>query len=722
MSRRKRLSAVATTALVAAFPLFPLVADDAPSTKTDAPLAVSSNAAPNASPNVVYDAAAAFADFDVSLFEIPDGENAAFYRKRVADIQAEWSRCVLAYRERQREEARERGEKADDIDPGAVMLNAPLGKVAGGKESGGMFGAFVDAPADSVPARRAVALTDLYGRLANAAELPLEVRGKYYKNWLDAASAPLRDKSPQETKAFCEKTLADEKAKSPLDLARVLYLSERLALLEAFSPRPLEANLPTVERADIEKLLDVPEGESAEFYDKRNAELTSAALSFARGPGKDEELAKRLDEALRIVSELCSAALKAEADAFDRDAVKRLLDVPPGESAAFYLERYKETQEVWKRVSKLSQYQEGRDLGRLEVRLRAETLPEIHKRLAYADDLEPFERFQHLRTWLSSRDVAAIQNALDAEIARDETSEIDAVREPYVRWALLQKRVQTVATEARKALPEKERNSYGVDRFPPLAPEIQAELAALAEEIAERADDGALPWELGGSWSETAAGFAASVEREIHLDAAAPIYKEIYAALVDSEAEIDQKVCRELKRKINEAEFLGSTFEVPGLDLDGNPIDWKRFRGAPVLLATGGDLRYYAPNADREFMSRCVEAGLQIVRYCNDLESARRLAQRDLEDQGSFRRLQAQGFTSSSAPTPIADYVVPLEGRGPGDWPSEHGIIWAQFAVLFDAEGRVVATYPRLLNKNNAPEIADELRRLFPDVPLTERE
>ncbi|MBQ5789713.1 MAG: hypothetical protein IIW01_05440 [Thermoguttaceae bacterium] len=719
MSRRKRLSAVATTALVAAFPLFPLFADDATSTKPDAPLAVSSNAAPTASQDDVYDAATAFADFDVSLFEIPDGENAAFYRKRVADIQAEWTRCVFAYRERQREAARERGEKADDIDPGAVMLNAPLGKIAGGKESGGMSGAFVDAPADSVPARRAVALTDLYGRLANAAELPLEVRGKYYQNWLDAASAPLRDKSPQETKAFYEKTLADEKAKSPLDLARVLYLSKRLALLEAL--RPLEIKLPKVERADVEKLLDVPEGKSAEFYDKRNAELTSAALAFARGPGKDEELAKRLSEALRIVSELRSAALKAEAAAFDRDAVKRLLDVPPGESAAFYLERYQETQEVWKRVSKLSQYQEGRDLGRLEVRLRAETLPEIHKRLAYADDLEPLKRFQHLRTWLSSRDVAAIQSALEAEIARDETSEIDAVREPYVRYALLLKRVQTVATEARKALPENERNAYGAVRFPSLAPEIQAELASLADDIAKRADDGAQPWELGGSWAETAAGFAASVEREIHLDAAAPIYKEIYAALVDSDGETERQVCRELKRKIAESEFLGSTFEVPGLGLDGNPIDWKRFRGAPVLLVAGGVDATYAPGYDRDFLPKCVDAGLQIVRYCADLESARRLAQRDQEEAEQFQRFQSQGLEAFIGATSIAGYVVPVESRGPGDWPYEHGIIWTSFAVLFDADGRVLATSPRLLRQNNAPEIADELSRLFPDASSAER-
>ena len=56
MSRQKRLSAVATTALVAAFPVFPLFADDAPSTKSDAPLAASSNAAPTASQDDVYDA------------------------------------------------------------------------------------------------------------------------------------------------------------------------------------------------------------------------------------------------------------------------------------------------------------------------------------------------------------------------------------------------------------------------------------------------------------------------------------------------------------------------------------------------------------------------------------------------------------------------------------------------------------------------------------------
>ena len=714
MSRRKRLSVVATTALVAAFPLFPIFADDAPPTKTPATLG-SPNTPPTASQDEIYDAAAAFADFDVSLFEIPDGESGEVYRKRVADIQNEWSRCVFAYRERQREAARERGEKADKIDPSAVMLDAPLGTLARGAN-----GAFVAAPADSVPARRAVALADLYGRLADASELPLEVRGQYYKDWLRAASAPLRDKSPQEQRDFYAKLLADEKAKSPIDLGRVLYLNGQLALLETFSPT-LEIKLPKVDRADVEKLLDVPEGESSEFYLKRKAELTSAAYSFARGPEKDEELAKRLDEALRTVSDLHSAALKAEAIAFDRDAVKRLFDVPPGESAAFYLERCQETAEVWKRVSKLSQYKEGRDLGRLEVRLRTETLPEIDKRLAYADDLEPFERFQRLKNWLRSRDVAALQSALEAEIVRDETSEIDALREPYVRWALLQKRVETVATEARKALPKEERNSYGAVNFPELSPEIQAELASLADDIAECADDGAQPWTLGGSWAKTAAGFAAHIAREIHLEAAAPIYKEIYAALADAENETEQAVCRELKRKINEAEFLGSAFEVPGRDLDGNPIDWKRFRGAPVLLVAGGVDATYAPGHDRDFLPKCVDAGLQIVRYCGDLESARRLAQRDLEEAEQFKRFQSQGLEAFVGATSIAGYVVPLENRGPGDWPYEHGIVWLSFAVLFDADGRVLATSPRLLHQNNAPEIADELSRLFPDASSAER-
>ena len=712
MTRQKRFYAVATTALVAAFPVFPLFADDAPSPQTAATL-VSPNTNPTASQDDVYDAAAAFADFDVSLFEIPDGESVEFYRKRVADVEREWSRCVFAYRERQREAARERGEKADNIDASAVMLDAPLGTLARG-----VNGAFVAAPADSVPARRAVALADLYGRLADAPELPLEVRGQYYQNWLRAASASLRDKPLQEQSEFCAKLLADEKAKSPLDVGRVLYLSGLVKEYERRAQRDVASKTP-LDRAAVEKLLDVPQGESAEFYAKREDEL-DAAYSFAYRQN-DKELRAEVNKALEVVRRYRAEAEKKEAAAFDRDAVKRLLDVPSGESAAFYLERYQETQEVWKRVSKLSQYQEGRDLGRLKVRLRAETLPEIDKRLAYADDLEPFERFQRLTRWLYSADVEETRSALDAEIARDETSEIDAVREPYVRYALLSKRVQTVATEARKALPENERNSYGAVKFPELSAEIQAELASLADDVAKRADDGALPWELGGSWAKTAAGFAAHIEREIHLDAAAPIYKEIYAALADSDGETERQVCRELKRKIAESEFLGSTFEVPGLDLDGNPIDWKRFRGAPVLLVAGGVDATYAPGHDRDFLPKCVDAGLQIVRYCGDLESARRLAQRDQEEAEQFKRFQSQGLEAFVGATSIAGYVVPVESRGPGDWPYEHGIIWTSFAVLFDADGRVLATSPRLLRQNNAPEIADELSRLFPDASSAER-
>ena len=38
-----------------------------------------------------------------------------------------------------------------------------------------------------------------------------------------------------------------------------------------------------------------------------------------------------------------------------------------------------------------------------------------------------------------------------------------------------------------------------------------------------------------------------------------------------------------------------------------------------------------------------------------------------------------------------------------------------------DADGRVLATSPRLLRQNNAPEIADELSRLFPDASSAER-
>ena len=733
MSRQKRLNAVATTALVAAFPVFPLFADEPTPTQNDA---ASQSAAPQvAAPQVAAsetatadetlappDVNAAFADFNVSLFEIPDGETVEFYRQRADEIEREWNRLASSYAAQQREFARQSNPN-QAFNQATLITNAPFGTVYDGKR-------FVAAPDDSVPARRAVALADLCGRLADAPELPREVRGQYYRKWVNVLSGRLADKSPQECREFYAKLLADEKAKSPLDLGRVFFLNGAAS----FYPQDDVESSQSVEATDVEKLLDIPEGESAEFYQKRSDDLNRAYLKRTiadRGNGvaPDQDLYSRVTQAFDELRKLRSQALNAEAAAFDRASVKPLFDVPSRESAAFYLERRQETENVRKQVSRLSQCQEGRDLGAFEVRLRTETLPEIDKRLAYADDLEPFDRFLRLQAWLHFADAEAIRDALDAEIARDATSEIDACRELYVRQALAKKLLADALAEARKTLPEAERSAlFGLSPNPPVEPEAQAMFDAAFIEIAELADGGAVPWSLGLSWAEWAEDLALDLQNKKYGKLATQLRKEIRDALTDSENETDRRVLRKLERQIRAGEIIGSEIPVEGRNLDGTPFDWASYRGAPVLLVSGSVEQYWAPNSDPNFIPNCVEEGLKVVKYCPDLKSAEAQEKHHAQNRAAVLRFQAtSGYLEQQWPgvesrMPFAAFIVPAEGKGGvNDWPYDRGILGRAFGVLFDADGRVLAVERAPLECENAPKIADELRALFPKVPVAER-
>ena len=112
-SRSKRLAAVATTALVAALPVFPLFADEPAPSDAAAPQAASAQRLDGLAPRtfVIPDLNAAFADFNVSLLEIPDGESVEFYRQRAAALQVEWSRCTTPYLLKLEKAARENADR-----------------------------------------------------------------------------------------------------------------------------------------------------------------------------------------------------------------------------------------------------------------------------------------------------------------------------------------------------------------------------------------------------------------------------------------------------------------------------------------------------------------------------------------------------------------------------------------------------------------------------------
>ncbi len=712
MSRRKRFNAVATTALVAAFPVFPLFADE-PTPKNDAASqSVATEAAPDDETLAPPDVNAAFADFNVSLFDIPDGESAEFYRKRADDIELEWNRLAQLFGDKQKEFARKTKpnvafNEAEKID------HAPIGTIPSD-------GRFVPAPPDSVPGRRAVALADLYGRLADAPELSFEVRGLYYQRWLRALGGPLEGKSTVEKRDFYAKILADEEAKSPLDLGRVIALR---AIVEQYDVYAQEAAKPRQDvelqkpndRADVEKLLDVPEGKSADYY-RTYLSALNYALSIARQE-KDETLQTRVREAFDLAQKRRLEALKAEAAAFDRTVAEKLLDVPKGETAAFYIARYKETQAVERQLSKFAQHREPRDLDALMRGLRDETLPEIAKRLAYADDLEPLERFAWLQRWLRFLDVEQLQAALDAEIARDATSEIDRLREPCVRKTLAEKRIDEAVVATRQTLPPSERGLFDSSSFPPVDEETRAKFYVAFEEIAELADDGVIPWTLGTTWASWAHEIAVGLRHQVERELSTRLYKDIRDALANSDAETDRPVLRALEREIRADEIIGSEIPLEGQNLDGTPFDWASYRGAPVLVEIKQvdengiplDRRTHLPFSPQRW-KKYEKAGLRRLTY---------LTAATLDAPRKFKELIEK--TGALHPEP---FVCPTQKVAPtDDWPFQHGFVWTSGYFLFDAEGRVLATAPGLpKGGGKSPEIAVELSRLFPDVTLDERD
>ncbi|MBQ9800989.1 MAG: hypothetical protein IJO40_13785 [Thermoguttaceae bacterium] len=415
MFLRNRLNAVATTALVAAFPVFPLFADE-PTPQNDAASQAVATAETGAAQTFeLPDLNAAFADFNVSLLEIPDGESVEFYRKRAAALQGEWSRYSTLYILKLEEAARASGAPKEFTTLAFRMFPGTIPTPTG----------FVNAPADSVPARYSAAYAATLRRLIDAPELPPEIRGRYYADWASVAPGPLGERPLVALRDSYAKLLADEKAKSAPDLGRVRYLQERLSTVEwrlengagAFehleTPRPFD-------RAAVEKLLDEsPQEESLEVYRTRFRNLMFAE-NRAREAGMGDDVISAIRKRLEEASKLLQKAQRKEAAAIDVAAVEKLLDVPQDESAAFYLERYNETQKI---ASTLRDYNNAGvcDLRDLENRL-SETLPTLARRLAYADDLAPLERFEYFVRYIYSCDVEEMRAALEVETARDATS------------------------------------------------------------------------------------------------------------------------------------------------------------------------------------------------------------------------------------------------------------------------------------------------------------
>ena len=516
----------------------------------------------------------------------------------------------------------------------------------------------------SLEGRLYVVCRDLYERLIEAPDLAPEVRDHYFREYVENARYQRED--PKERRDFFAELAAVEERREPLRLARALQLRIEIANAEY----ALARKTPDAEKKTFD---DFPSLAALADDLAEKAEL-SRLIAEVGTPQNDEE---RLVGLWTLSAQL--AAALPELLAKER---------PAEETTEFYRRRSQELKQV-----AVSVYEPRRILVSWF----------LAGKLANAEDLAPVDRFEAYQNYVDALrtdlpralrndaetpdGAARLLDLLERETKRPTEDSADAARVPYIRYWLFYNRFNR--------LPQpKDEPTEPVE----LSEEDRAELERVGAELLEVVDDGPLPWLLGRSWSGTVGSVLGRVEK-LDFSFATQLRKDLVARLADADSEDESRLRVGLTRAIAEAALLGSTPTLEGRLVDGTPFDWATYRGAPVLIeifraenagrfeSTALDGR---PFEDEAFFDACRDAGLKVVRY----------------DAGKRRLV-----------TP-PDYPRMYLHEANDDWVARLGSACASATnawVLFDADGRVVATEPAP-GVPNAPTLETGLRRLFPNV------
>ncbi len=515
----------------------------------------------------------------------------------------------------------------------------------------------------SLEGRLYVVCRDLYERLIEAPDLAPEVRDGYFREYVENARYQRED--PKERRDFFAELAAVEERREPLRLARALQLRIEIA------------------NAEYELARKTPDAEKKTFDDFPSlaaladdlAEKTDLARLIAEigTPKNDEE---RLVGLWTLSGKLVAALPELLAK-----------ERPAEETTEFYRRRSQELKQV-----AVSVYEPRRLLVSWF----------LAGKLAYAEDLAPVDRFEAFQNYVDALRTdlpRALRNdaetpdgadrlvdLLERETKRPTEDSVDAARVPYIRYWLFYNRFDR--------LPQpKDEPTEPVE----LSEEDRAELERVGAELLEVVDDGPLPWLLGRSWSGMVGSVLGRVEK-LDFAFATQLRKDLVARLADADSEDERRLRVGLTRAIAEATLLDSTPTVEGRLVDGKPFDWATYRGAPVLIEifraeNAGRFESTAlegrPLEDEAFLNACRDAGLKVVRY----------------DAGKRRLVTPPDYPRMYLHEANDDWVARLGF----DATSER--VW----ILFDADGRVVATEPAP-SVPNAPTLEEGLRRLFPNV------
>ncbi|MBQ7111765.1 MAG: hypothetical protein IJO06_11170 [Thermoguttaceae bacterium] len=264
-----------------------------------------------------------------------------------------------------------------------------------------------------------------------------------------------------------------------------------------------------------------------DFYAKRVVEETEKTPLDLRRLVLLNDLIEREEE--KIAKDLRTEGYPTPLKA---DEIARLCDVPSGETAEFYRKRLAALNDVALYAGSNSAFAGNSDSNpnaKFAAQI-ADAKLDASRRLAFADDAEPFARFVRLQRYADALaadgKVDALRDALETERSRDKKSPVDKLREPFLEFALLKARLQGVKNN-------------------PDAVNAPAELTEIADALVERAADGAVPWLFDRAWSQEAETFASEIAK-LDADVAKRFIADVCDALADSESAVDRAVAERL--------------------------------------------------------------------------------------------------------------------------------------------------------------------------------
>lgn len=279
MSRRLFVNAAAIAAATSAFfvsaPTFAAELSQEPTSTAE------TSQEPTAEEIMKSDDPYAAIGFNEELLDVPDGKPARFYDDRLALLFAERLRCDVRLKNRYARDAAASAKPEGFYGTPSVNVSKAALPPFGCVLHMGDARLWRPAKPGTVSARTLDVVLQASLKVVESQELERSRRDEGFRAHIDAQTA-IWQIYPRETRRFLLQKLAEVESQTPVDLGRAVFLRERLELAEQEvllhfyrSESGVGARLGS---ADVEKLLDVPKGESAEFYRARLAEIREALL------------------------------------------------------------------------------------------------------------------------------------------------------------------------------------------------------------------------------------------------------------------------------------------------------------------------------------------------------------------------------------------------------------------------------------------------------------